>query len=127
VPATNPRFQEKADQSAADMASFVAREPRRGRHRRRSDLECALLAWRYVQACAESKKPILRLAEQLNMDRDQLRGVVNDLRRRDFLTPGQPGRPGGSLTEKSKAILATSKTDAPAARARRPGRATPRA
>jgi hypothetical protein len=100
------RLAESVSTPAGDLASFVDQAPRSGRRRRMSDIASAVLAWRYVQACATSKKPILKLAEELKMDRDQVRGAVNDLRRRDFLTPGEPGRAGASLTEKTKAILA---------------------
>jgi hypothetical protein len=121
------RLNEPTHAKTRELASFVTKKPPTGRRRSRTALECARIADRYVELCQQTSKPIVLLAKEQEMDRDQVRALINDLRNRNFLTRGQQGRAGGALTDKAKTILAEAdRTGVSPRRRRASGSAPPR-
>jgi hypothetical protein len=84
--------------------------PRPGRAGR-SDLDYAIWARRYVQACeADPRAPIRRLVETFGdaeggLAEAALRAVLHEARRRGLLTRAAAGVAGGRLTRKADALL----------------------
>jgi hypothetical protein len=80
--------------------------PRPGR-RGRDDFEYALWASRYVEALDAGPRPIMRLLEaHPGHSAAMLRAILNKARHRGLLTPSEPGRAGGRLTQKGLDLLA---------------------
>jgi hypothetical protein len=87
---------------------------RRGR-RKRPDSELAVIASQYVQCCAANRKaPMLALAGETNLEPAQLRGLLQQARKRGLLTatPGKGGLAGGALTPKARDLLPNSQSTA---------------
>ncbi len=77
--------------------------PKRGRPPL-SDLELARAARIYERAVKDGQ-PIDRVREELGVSEDTARKRVGMARKRGLLTEAPPGRPGGRLTPKAKALL----------------------
>ena len=78
---------------------------RRGR-RGRPDSERAEIAEAYVQCCVEDPiKPMELLAKRTKLDPSQLRGLLHQAKQRGLFVGLGPGRPGGYLTEKARALI----------------------
>jgi len=69
----------------------------------------ALWAAEYVDAVAGSKSPVKDLATKHSMSAGQLRGLLNQARKRGLLTEASAGRPGGELTAKARELLGMSR------------------
>lgn len=53
-----------------------------------------------------STRPVADLAAGMALSRERVRDLLHEARRRGFLTSAPRGRPGGSVTEKARALLA---------------------
>lgn len=83
--------------------------PRRPGRPRRTDLEVALIARRYVSAVTElgGNGAAGRVASELGLSKSTILGILNDARskKRGLLSRAPKGRAGGRLTEKATALL----------------------
>jgi hypothetical protein len=78
----------------------------RGRPRRRTDLDGAVWAARYVKRLEEgSRSPVQDLADRHNLERPQARDLIRKARERGLLTQGVRGTAGGKLTPKALKLL----------------------
>jgi hypothetical protein len=74
----------------------------------RDDHFYAVWAARYAERAAYTPRPIAELAEQHDQPPARLREYIAEARRRGLLTETTPGRSGGQITEKTRALLAES-------------------
>jgi hypothetical protein len=78
--------------------------PRPGRAGR-DDHFYAVWAARYAERAAYTPRPIADLADEHDRPPTRLREYVAEARRRGLLTATRPGRSGGQLTDKARALL----------------------
>jgi hypothetical protein len=78
--------------------------PRPGRAGR-DDHFYAVWAARYAERAAYTARPIADLAQQHDRPPARLREYIAEARRRQLLTGTTPGRSGGQLTDKARALL----------------------
>lgn len=75
--------------------------------RRQPDEFYAAVAAAYVQALeAGSRSPARDIADARSYSRSMVNNWIHEARRRDLLTEAPPGRAGGELTERARALLA---------------------
>jgi hypothetical protein len=82
-------------------ASFRKRPGRKGRE----DFEYAEIAALYVSKMGSGIE-VAQVADELGFSTSAVRNFLWEARRRVLLTPAPPGRAGGSLTPKARALLA---------------------
>jgi hypothetical protein len=78
--------------------------PRPGRAGR-DDHFYAIWAARYAERAAYTPRPIADLAQEHDRPPARLREYIAEARRRGLLTATTPGRSGGQLTDKARALL----------------------
>ena len=78
--------------------------PRPGRAGR-DDHFYAVWAARYAERAAYTPRPIAELADEHDRPPTRLREYIAEARRRGLLTATRPGRSGGQLTDKARALL----------------------
>lgn len=62
----------------------------------------------YALAVAQGHPtPVQAVADAMGTDRRQAQSLIERARASEYLTPGQPGRAGGQLTEKAQELIAT--------------------
>jgi hypothetical protein len=79
-------------------------QPRPGRAGR-DDHFYAVWAARYTERAAYTNRPIAELAEAHDRPPTRIREYIAEARRRGLLTATRPGRSGGQLTDKARALL----------------------
>lgn len=79
--------------------------PKRGRPAR-SDRQLARVARAYVESATESRSPVADVASQLRLTPAQVRNILSRARRKGLLSPTQPGRSGGQLSDYARDLLA---------------------
>ncbi len=98
-----------ASQSGANLpagwaSSVTRRAPARPGRAGRDDLYYAVWAQRYVNNLG-NRSPIASLAKHYRMKPAGVSHLVHEARFRDLLTKSAPGRAGGVLTDKARALL----------------------
>jgi hypothetical protein len=89
---------------AALTADDDQAHPRPGRAGR-DDHFYAVWAARYSERAAYTPRPIAELAEAHDRPPTRIREYIAEARRRGLLTATRPGRSGGQLTDKARALL----------------------
>jgi hypothetical protein len=89
---------------AALTADDDQAHPRPGRAGR-DDHFYAVWAARYAEQAAYTARPIAELADAHDRPPTRLREYIAEARRRGLLTATRPGRSGGQLTDKARALL----------------------
>jgi hypothetical protein len=91
----------------AEIVERFRSTPRPG-NQGRDDLEYAAIAAMYVRMLGASRTPLRALVDELGpgYTAAAVRAMVNRARKRGLLTSAPPGRAGGELTEKARALLA---------------------
>ena len=120
VRALSDRFSDlglRASPAPVSRATPTAGKPRRGRPPL-EPLVYARLARDYEEAASRTGAPVKALMQRYRMARAVLRSRIARARKDGYLQFNVPGRPGGMVTEKSRAILD--------AAARKPKRRRPR-
>lgn len=86
----------------AALEGLSSRPGRRGH----PDRFYAELAAAYVDRVkAGSRRPVADLAAQEYLSEDRVRTLVARARKKGFLTPAEPGKPGGELTARAEEML----------------------
>jgi hypothetical protein len=89
----------------ASLAQSTAR-PRAARAGARPDELYAAVAADYVGLIERgTRSPVAELAQRRNVKKSAMRDMIREARERGLLTYFEQGRPGGSLTDRARAIL----------------------
>ena len=98
----------------------VDRNIRRLGRKGKPDLFYAKIAKVYVSWLQSgSRKPVEKIAEARNLDSKRVRAMIHQARKRNLLTLGRQGRPGGSLTDRCREVLGKSPNSKKSAKAQR--------